>query len=420
MAFRATEITARDTLLQELKSRQIKVGQELSFALPAGRIGPDAVLANGGDYVLETKLGGEADYFEDIKKLTEWMKLKAAPIKGAFAVLFPGELRDVPWKQVPEVAKSPKLKYEVAALFRDQRPADRQSGTLSDVAAWIAEQVLQPSREIEPDTGFIIKVLAGAVNRLSFQMRGLGAKHFEDIFGGRLVFENILEVKPGAIPVDSMRRAASYLLINQIIFYYVLSTADPIAYPEINTDALKTPAELSIYFRKVLDVDYAPTFGFDVASRLPKTATDSLRSVIEVVRGMGLSRIRQDILGKVFHNLIPLPIRKPMAAYYTNKQAADLLARIAVSEPEDKVIDPACGSGTLLVASYQRKRRLFENRRGLFSQKDHEKFLRQDITGVDVMPFAAHLAVVHLSLQAPKFTTEKVRIAVGLDRTESR
>ncbi len=378
---------------------------------------PDAILADGGDYVLETKLGGEADYFEDIKKLTEWMKLKAAPIKGAFAVLFPNELRDIPWQKVPEVAKSSKLKYEVAALFRDQRPADRKSGSLVEVVSWIAEHVLRPPREVEPDIGFIIKVLAGAVGRLSFQMRGLGAQHFEDIFGGRLVFENILEVKPGEIPTDSMRKAASYLLINQIIFYYVLSRGDPLTYPEVDADALRNPAELSSYFRRVLEVDYAPTFGFDVASRLPKNATDTLRSVIEVVRDMGLSRIRQDVLGKVFHTLIPLPIRKPVAAYYTNKQAADLLARIAVEAPEDKILDPACGSGTLLVACYQRKRRLYENRRGVFSQQDHERFLRQDITGVDVMPFAAHLAVVHLSLQAPRFRTEKVRVAVW-DSTE--
>src|SRR5437879_3545790 len=191
-------------------------------------------------------------------------------------------------------------------------------------------------------------------------MRGLGPQHFEDIFGGRLVFENILEVKSGEIPVESMRRAASYLLINQIIFYQVLSRSDPSVYPEVDTDAIKTPAELSVYFRKVLEVDYAPTFGFDVASRLPKTATETVRSVVEVVRDMGLSKVRQDVLGKVFHNLIPLPIRKPVAAYYTNKHAADLLAGIAVHHPNDKAIDPACGSGTLLVASYQRKRQLYE------------------------------------------------------------
>jgi hypothetical protein len=38
--------------------------------------------------------------------------------------------------------------------------------------------------------------------------------------------------------------------------------------------------------------------------------------------------------------------------------------------------------------------------------------LEHDITGVDIMPFAAHLAVMHLSLQALLHETEKVRVAV--------
>lgn len=39
------------------------------------------------------------------------------------------------------------------------------------------------------------------------------------------------------------------------------------------------------------------------------------------------------------------------------------------------------------------------------------------MTGIDIMPFAAHLAVVHLSLQALLYETEKVRVAVW-DSTE--
>jgi len=417
MSFRATEITVREVLLEELGARHVRFGHELSFPLPTGRKAPDAVLANGANYVLETKLGGEADYFEDIKKLTEWIKLRTAPISGAFAVLLPDGLRRVPWESIPELARSPEMKYEVAALFRDERPGDRKTGTLAEVTNWIAEQVLRPPREVEPDTGFVVRVLAGAVTQLSHQMRGLSLKHFEDIFGGRLVFDNILEVKAGHIPVSDMRRAASYLLINQIIFYHVLSRADQWAYPPIDSERIATPSDLTTYFRKVLEIDYAPTFGFDVASRLPKRASETVRSVVEVVRAMGLARIRQDILGKVFHNLIPLPIRKPLAAYYTNTQAAELLAALSVRSQKDAVLDPACGSGTLLVACYQRKRELIEGGGHLFSQTDHERFLQEEIMGIDIMPFAAHLAVIHLSLQAPKFTTERIRVAVW-DSTE--
>ena len=188
----------RDVFLDELRKRGVHAAPELSFNLPSGYMPPDGVLANGGTYVVETKLGGEADYFEDISRLTQWIKLRAAPIRGAFAVLFPKELRRLPWESLNDVARSRKVRYEVSALFRDERPADRHTGSLTEIADWIAEHVLRPPLVIEPDTSFVIKVLAGAVSQLTHQMRGITAKDLEDIFGGGPVFQNILEVGPAA------------------------------------------------------------------------------------------------------------------------------------------------------------------------------------------------------------------------------
>lgn len=52
-----------------------------------------------------------------------------------------------------------------------------------------------------------------------------------------------------------------------------------------------------------------------------------------------------------------------------------------------------------------------------FTPQDHMRFLEEDLTGVDIMPFAAHLAAVHLSLQEPLYETQRVRLAVW-DSTE--
>jgi len=75
------------------------------------------------------------------------------------------------------------------------------------------------------------------------------------------------------------------------------------------------------------------------------------------------------------------------------------------------------GSGTLLVAAYRRKKELKKKLGTYDFSKDHKRFLEKDLTGIDIMPFAAHLAVMHLSLQALLSETEKVRIAVW-DSTE--
>jgi hypothetical protein len=77
------------------------------------------------------------------------------------------------------------LKYEVSALFRDERPADRKDGSLSEIADWIAAHVLRPPIEVVPDTDFVVRVLAASVGQLSLRMRGLSVKQFEDIFVGK-------------------------------------------------------------------------------------------------------------------------------------------------------------------------------------------------------------------------------------------
>ncbi|MFQ6068883.1 MAG: N-6 DNA methylase, partial [Candidatus Bathyarchaeia archaeon] len=163
--------------------------------------------------------------------------------------------------------------------------------------------------------------------------------------------------------------------------------------------------------------DYSAVFGFDVASRLPVNATEMVRNVVKIIGVLSPEKIRHDLLGKVFHELIPFEIRKAVAAFYTNNEAAEILAQLAIDKPDAKVMDLAVGSGTLLVAAYRRKRELLQKVKGTVELEDHKQFLEEDLTGIDIMPFAAHLAVVHLSLQALLYETEKVRVAVW-DSTE--
>lgn len=413
MAFKATEITIRTFLLDELKKKGVKIGHETTFPVKGTRKQPDAVLENGAQYVLLTKLGGEAKHLEDVLELTEYITMKHLPIKGAIAVLMPGELRrSLPLEALEQLSRDPQSTYTLTGLFRD-RNYDHRSGTLAQVTDWIAEHVLRPPEYVEPDTDFVVRVLSSAVDRLNVDLRHLEPSQLNDIFGGKSVFENILQQEEGKYPVVEMRKAATYLLINQLIFYHVLSREDPVTFEPIDSQELRHPADLSNVFSKVVrDVDYAPTFGFDVASRFPPKAIDTIRGVIDVIMAMGLERIKHEFLGKVFHNLIPFEVRKKVAAFYTKNEAACLLADLAIDKSDAEVIDLAVGSGTLLVAAYDRKRRLLEQSGESFLGDHHRRFVERELTGIDIMPFAAHLAVVHLSLQAPEYTTERIRVAV--------
>jgi len=381
-----TEMTIRNFLLKELEKRGVKVNTEISYTTPIGRLMPDMLLYNGAQYVVETKLGAEAKLLDAMVRLYDYSKYTQA--KGAFAVLFPKELRQ-PWniEILEKIARDPKLEYIATAIFKDLRPSQRFAGNLSQIADWMAGQVLRPL-VVEADTSFAIKVLTEAVQSITASVRMLGEEELEDIFGGKTVFENILQYEEGRYPLDEMRQAATYLLVNQIIFYHVLSRMD------------------------------ATFIAIDVASRLPESANETVKRVIMAVKALAPEKIGHDVLGKVFHGLIPFNIRKAVAAFYTNNEAAEILAQLAIDKPDAKVIDLAVGSGTLLVAAYRRKKELLQKSKGAFElPEDHKRFLEQDLTGVDIMPFAAHLAVMHLSLQALLSETEKVRVAVW-DSTE--
>jgi len=412
---RPTEMTIRDLLQEELRKRGVTVVPEFSVSTPVGRLAPDMLLKNGAQYVVETKLGAETKLLDAMVRLYDYSKY-VTEAKGAFAVLFPAELRQ-PWSHevILNIARNPKTEYGVTAIFKDLRPSTRFAGNLSEIADWMAGHVLR-APVVEADTGFAIRVLRDAVSYITASVRQLRDKELEDIFGGKTVFENILQYEEGRYPLEEMRQAATYLLVNQLLFYHVLTRMDA-SFPAVDEEKIRKPADLAQYFEPVLKRDYSSVFGFDVASRLPVDATDVVKKVVMVVKALAPEKIRHDLLGKVFHELIPFEVRKAVAAFYTNNEAAEILAQLAIDKPDAKVMDLAVGSGTLLVAAYRRKRELLQKVKGTIELEDHKRFLEQDLTGVDIMPFAAHLAVVHLSLQALLYETEKVRVAVW-DSTE--
>jgi len=105
--------------------------------------------------------------------------------------------------------------------------------------------------------------------------------------------------------------------------------------------------------------------------------------------------IREDLFGRLYHETIPPETRKNLGAFYTKPEAAKLLATLAIDRWDVKVLDPACGSGTLLVEAYQRKAALAPP----MSKEELHRRLINDIWGIDVMHFASHMTSMNLTAQ---------------------
>ncbi len=116
---------------------------------------------------------------------------------------------------------------------------------------------------------------------------------------------------------------------------------------------------------------------------------DAWRSVLENLRPFNFKEIRTDILGGIFKRLIEPEERHKFGQHYTNENLVDVVNAFCIRKGEDKVLDPACGSGSFLVRAYHRKAHLDPSRA-------HQERIAE-IFGSDISLFAAHLSTLNLA-----------------------
>ncbi len=98
-----------------------------------------------------------------------------------------------------------------------------------------------------------------------------------------------------------------------------------------------------------------------------------------------------DIGALLYETVIPADERRQLGEYYTPAWLARVMVRELVEQPlEQRVLDPACGSGTFVVEAVAHFLAAAE-RDGLAAGDTLERLL-DAVTGVDVHPVAVHLA----------------------------
>ena len=231
-----------------------------------------------------------------------------------------------------------------------------------------------------------------------------------NLITGKLdLFMALSELKKEEEVQDMVLNLISYLLVNQMLFYHVFSKKSG-KIPELTE--LNSLNSLKLQFKNITEIDYKSIYQIDVVSRLPENnkIRDALNDIIAIFQLVKPELVEHDLIGRLFHDLLPYETRKILAAFYTNPIAADILAGLCINNAEDKVIDPACGSGTLLVSAYKEKERLDEG--NTKKTKLHQYFVEEEITGMDIMPFAAHLTAINLSSMNIETPTDQLNVGV--------
>ncbi len=187
----------------------------------------------------------------------------------------------------------------------------------------------------------------------------------------------------------------------------------------LRPDPERGPDHLVRQWIEILEINWWPIF--HIAKETLKTtpaptnrqAVSVLKQAAAEIAEIGAIR-RHDVAGRIFHRL--LDSRKFLATNYTTIPAAILLAGLAFdernkcwaqidfSDPKSvatlRIVDPACGSGTLLMAVAQEI--LKHGRRGgsmLADEREVVRFvLERALYGFDVVPAAIHLAASTLCM----------------------
>ncbi len=177
----------------------------------------------------------------------------------------------------------------------------------------------------------------------------------------------------------------------------------------------------------ILALDYKPIFETGLAalrSCPPDPAfagaiQETAKAALAVVAN--IAGIRHDLLGRIFHTV--LDTARYDGSFYTTTAAATLLATLAITDdmcdwndPESiaklRITDPACGTGTLLMAAAERIR-------DLAPQADVESDLAKSLiehvfSGYDVNLTATHMAATTLGLLSPSTQFRNIKIGRSL------
>jgi type I restriction-modification system DNA methylase subunit len=209
--------------------------------------------------------------------------------------------------------------------------------------------------------------------------------------------------KPDA---SQLAKEMAYVFMNKIVFYKVLERhfkelgerkLRPITAP----DAKAYLDMLRHYFAKAVEVtrDFEPVFytGIYDEIELPDNSPfvlESINAFIEDMEHYRLEDLGSDIVGFIYEELIPAAERHALGQFYTPPAIAELITKWAVRSPDDKVLDPGCGSGTFLVKAYKRLLELKGYKEP--TERVHKEILEQ-LYAFDINPFPLHLTALNLA-----------------------
>jgi len=236
-------------------------------------------------------------------------------------------------------------------------------------------------------------------------------------------------------------RIACFVLFDALVFQEALAGINPqiTSLRKITKDFQSSLIKEWTFITE--KINYSPIF--QIALEILKDfssspETENILKELSIIAIDALSSgivLKHDFMGRIYHKLLLRTTGEYYATYYTSIPAAWLLANLIFKTPKEnwqfssiedikklKIIDPACGSGTLLSASYMAIKDMY-----ILSRPDdlnlktlHKYFLEEIIHGWDILDYASHLTLTTLALHnySSEFKRSNIyRLPTGVSST---
>ena len=114
-----------------------------------------------------------------------------------------------------------------------------------------------------------------------------------------------------------------------------------------------------------------------------------LREIARVVEQFDWTQDAKEVAPTLYQNVITQEERKKLGEYYTPRWLAKEITETVVDDPlNQRVLDPACGSGTFIETAVER----ILSHAGELSATETLRKLQENVVGIDIHPVAVQLA----------------------------
>ncbi len=403
-----------------LRRRGLEAESEQSLQVGGRRHQVD-VLVELGDYAIaiEAEFAPARTVRADAEKRLPKAPLlwRGLTVDFVFALVYPAHLKGIPESEAKEqLATCDSLEFtsvfrsESAGVSEDVRDhilGTRHRGSVLTLAEYLHDFWIRRAKGGSVEA--TVSQASTAIERASEILRRAPRPH------------------PFAAVDGDPESTSALMWLNALLFQELLSehldaTLLPPGFRDTGIpkpDPAGHPGVLLAQWERILQINWWPIFHVAreaLKSAPTRQASLALEGLVEAatdIASKGVIR-RHDIAGRIFHRL--LGTRKFLATNYTTIPAAILLAGLAFDRDHPmwketdwtslgdtkklRIVDPACGSGTLLMAALQEILKLYRRAGGTANgQGDMIRTLLEKVVhGYDVVPAAVHLTAATLSM----------------------